>query len=163
MMVSRETTKVPFDAYFIMTVTWKGGFSHTVPCRGFNLKSHIKFTESLEYVDTYEYVECTQEEYDLKVFGDGSDFEENTNGRASKTKAQQKNPTKTKPRTKRNEDSKAVRNPSGKSPRATQEKSTSMRKSEVRNVRKPKKDVARTNNPGKKTAPRTRSSKSKTQ
>ena len=73
MMVLRETTKVPFDAYFLMTVTWKGGFSHSVPCRGFNLKSQIKFTESLDYVESYDYVECTQEEYELRVWGDGSD------------------------------------------------------------------------------------------
>jgi hypothetical protein len=129
-----------------MTVTWKGGFSHIVPCRGFNLKSQIKFTESLEYVDSYDYVECTQEEYELRIWGDGSEFEENKDGRASKTKTQQKAPAKRKPRAKGNEDSKGARNPSGKSPRTVKEKSSVLRESKVRDVRKPKKDVARTNN-----------------
>jgi hypothetical protein len=127
-----------------MEVKWQGGFKHVVPCRGYNLGSQIRFTESLEYVDSYDYYECTKEEYELRFFGDGSEFEETTNGRASKAKTQQKNPTKRKPRAKGSEDSKTVRNSSGQPPRATQKKSSGVRKSEVRNVRKPKKDVART-------------------
>ena len=70
--------------------------------------------------------------------------------------------TKRKPRAKRSEDSKAVRNTSGQPTRTVKEKSSVMRESKVRNVRKPKKDVQGTDDPRKTPSPRTRSSKGQT-
>lgn len=158
MMASNERQTVPRDAYFLLTVNWKDGFTHKVACRGYNLASQIRFTESIDYIDTYSYDECTQEEYELKVWGDGSDFEENTDGRTSKNKTQQKNPTKRKPRKEGSEDSKATRNTSGTSPRVAKEKPSVVRESKVRDVRKPKKDVRGTNDSRKKTVPKPRRS-----
>ena len=163
MMELRETTKVSFDGYFMLEVKWKGGFTHKVPCRGYNLGSQIRFTESLFWVESYDYTKCTKEEYEAYVFGDGSDFEETTNGRASKTKAQQKNPTKAKPRAKRSEDSKSTRDSSGKSPRAVKEKSSGVRKPKLPNVSKPKKSVQGTDDSGKKTLPGSGRTKRQTQ
>ena len=104
-----------------------------------------------------------KEEYEAYVFGDGSDFEETTNGRASKTKAQQKNPTKAKPRAKGSKDSKTVRDSSGQSPRAVKEKSSGVRKPKLPNVSKPKKSVQGTNDSGKKTLPGSGRTKRQTQ
>ena len=64
MMELRETTKVSFDGYFMLEVKWKGGFTHKVPCRGYNLGSQIRFTESLFWVESYDYIKCTKEEYE---------------------------------------------------------------------------------------------------
>jgi len=58
--------------------------------------------------------------------------------------------TKRKPRAKRSEDSKAVRNQSGQSTRTAKEKPSVVRESKLRDVRKPKKDIRGTDNPGKK-------------
>lgn len=71
----QEQTKVSRDAYFLLTVKWKGGFTHYVASRGYGLKSQLDFTKSLEYVESVTYAEITEEQYKLKVFGDGSEWE----------------------------------------------------------------------------------------
>ena len=54
----------------MIDVTWKGGFKHSVPCRGFNFKSLMKFQESLHYIEAYTYRIVTQKEYDAFLFGE---------------------------------------------------------------------------------------------
>lgn len=65
---------VPTDAYFFMEVTWKAegknkAFKHIVPCRGYNLKSQMKFNDSLEWVDKYTYKEVTKQQWEKRVWG----------------------------------------------------------------------------------------------
>ncbi len=218
------------DDYIFIDVTWKGGFTHTVFCRGYNLKSQIKFNESLLYVESFTWRKVSKEDYEEKLWpslqvadtpsenltnSDKSQSKRGTSAkkvgskqsttqasaktatkntkkkvqsstpskksttglketeneqRASKGKALKENPTKRNARTKASEDSKAVRKPQRASKPAAKRTASSSKKArtelrepKVRNVRKPKKDVARTDDSGKATLPRTRSTKSKTQ
>lgn len=64
---------VAYDAYFLLTCKWKSGFTHVVPCRGYNLKSQLQFTKSLTWIQEYSYTECTAEEYNKRVFGIGEE------------------------------------------------------------------------------------------
>lgn len=139
------------DSYFFITTKWKGGFTHTNPIRGYNLTSMLRFNESLFWVESTTYEEVTKEQYEERMYGP---IDEGTEKQADSTKR--------KPRAKRSEDSKAVRNTSGSPTRTTKEKSSVMRESKVRNVRKPKKDVQGTDDTGKASSPRTRSSKGQT-
>lgn len=61
--------KVPYDAYYLMTVKWKGGITHSILCRGFNLKSWLDFQKSITWVDSYSYEEITKEEHDKRFYG----------------------------------------------------------------------------------------------
>lgn len=66
--------KVGSDAYFFIEVTWKASgkakpFKHIVPCRGYNLKSQLRFNDSLFWVDSYKYYEVTKEQYEERVWG----------------------------------------------------------------------------------------------
>jgi len=219
------------DDYLFMTVTWKGGFTHIVPCRGYNLKSQIQFTKSLFWVETFTWRVVSKEDYEERIWGSGSaaDTEKTTltsttrprskNGqsgktdgkkpsrtkqsvkpatkttkkkassstttrkqtsgslakendsgsRSRKTKAQQEAPAKTKPRKATSKDRKATSDNSGlvkgrkrtASPR--EETRDELREPKVPNVRKSKKDVARTDDSGEKTVSRSRAPKSKTQ
>ena len=91
-------------------------------------------------------------------------FEENDNERSSgKRKTQQENTSKRKPRKATDKDSKSIRDASGRGTSTSKKKRTELREPEVRDVRKPKKNVARTNNPGTKTLSRTRNSKRSSQ
>ena len=148
------------DGYYFFHVKWRGGFTHIVPVRGYNVRSNIKFTESLEWIDTYDIEQVTQEQYDLRLWGSNLEEED---GRASKNKTQQKNPTKRKPRKEGSKDSKATRNTSDKSPRVAKEKPSLVRESKVRNVRKPKEDVQGTNIPRTKTFSGSRATKRSSQ
>ena len=51
------------DDYIFISVTWETGFKHVVPCRGFNLQSQLKFSESLNYVKSFTYKVVTEKEY----------------------------------------------------------------------------------------------------
>lgn len=62
--------EVTRESYVLIDVTWQGGFKHSVPCRGYNLKSQIKFQESLQYIEAFTYRIVTQKEYDAFVFGE---------------------------------------------------------------------------------------------
>jgi hypothetical protein len=143
--------KINRDSYYNIHTKWKGGFEHTNSVRGYNLSSMLKFNASLFWIESTSYEEITQEQYEERMYGP---IDEGTEKQADSTKR--------KPRAKRSEDSKAVRNPSGQSPRTTKEKSSVLRESKVRDVRKPKKDVQGTNNPRKTTPARTRSSEGQT-
>jgi hypothetical protein len=56
------------DGYYFIDVTWKSGFKHTVPCRGFNLKSEIAFNQSIFWIDSIHYYEVTKEQYEEKTW-----------------------------------------------------------------------------------------------
>jgi hypothetical protein len=58
------------DKYFKMKVTWKGGFTHFVPVTSYNLKSQIKFHESLDQVEKFEYKEISYKEHYKMVWGE---------------------------------------------------------------------------------------------
>lgn len=51
------------DDYIFLDVTWKTGFKHIVPCRGFNLTSQVKFSSTLEYVSDVTYRVVTEKQY----------------------------------------------------------------------------------------------------
>ena len=56
--------------FYLITVKWMGGFTHKVPCRGFNLKSMVEFTKSLHYVEEFSYETVPEEEYNKYVYGE---------------------------------------------------------------------------------------------
>lgn len=58
------------DGYYFIDVTWKSGFKHIVPCRGYNLKSEITFHENIFWIDSFIYYEVTKEQYEEKVLGE---------------------------------------------------------------------------------------------
>ena len=58
--------KVPYDAYYLMTVKWKHGLVHRILCRGYNLKSWLDFQKSLSEIESYSYEEITKEEHDKR-------------------------------------------------------------------------------------------------
>ena len=51
------------DDYIFLDVTWKTGFKHIVPCRGFNLQSQLNFSSSLEYVQKVTYRVVSEKQY----------------------------------------------------------------------------------------------------
>ena len=52
------------DDYIFLDVTWETGFKHIVPCRGFNLTSQLRFSQSLDYVKSVTYRKVTQKLYE---------------------------------------------------------------------------------------------------
>lgn len=56
------------DGYYFIDVTWKSGFKHTVPCRGYNLKSEIAFNQSIFWIESIHYYEVTKEQYEAKTW-----------------------------------------------------------------------------------------------
>ena len=56
------------DSYYFIDVTWKSGFKHTVPCRGFRLKSELEFNKSIFWIESIEYYEVTQKQYEEKTW-----------------------------------------------------------------------------------------------
>lgn len=147
--------------YIFIDVEWQGGFKHVVPCRGYNLQSQLAFNKSLNYVKDFKWRVVSEKQYNALMW---PSFEENDNERSSgKRKTQQENPAKGKPRKATDKDSKVIRDASGRGTSTSKKKRTELREPEVRDVRKPKKNVARTNNPGTKTLSRTRNSKRSSQ
>lgn len=67
-----EERKISRDSYIFIDVTWKGGFKHTVPCRGYNLKSQLAFNDSLFWVESHHWYVVTEEQYQEKLWGSGS-------------------------------------------------------------------------------------------
>lgn len=57
------------DGYYFIDITWKSGFNHIVPCRGYNLKSEIAFNQSLFWIEKFHYYEVTKEQYEEKLWG----------------------------------------------------------------------------------------------
>jgi len=149
------------DDYIFIDITWKSGFKHTVFCRGFNFKSQIDFTKSIFWIDKFTWRVVSEKEYNAKLWAPLKENEDERGKR--KGKALEEAPSKTKSLGKANEDSKTIRSTSKRTTPSSKEARTELRESELRNVRKSKKDVARTNNSGKATLSRSRSSKSKTQ
>ena len=140
--------------YYFITLKWKGGFTHIVPCRNYNLKSQLRFAESLEYVEHISYKEVTEEKYNEYY----ADEKENSNGPRKQRKAQQENPPKGKLRKEASKDSKgSVGTKRKATPSVRKAQPSKLRESKVPNVRKSKKDVQGTNNPGTKTTTRRRS------
>ena len=149
------------EDYIFIDVTWKSGFKHTVPCRGFNLQSHIKFNESIFWIEKFTWRVVTEKEYNAKVW---APLEENDDGtRTRKTKTLKKTPAKTESCNETGEDSKAVRSTKRRAASTGKKKSDELREPKVPNVREPKKNVARDDNAGKKTLSRNGNRKSKTQ
>jgi hypothetical protein len=116
-----EQTRVNRDAYFLITVKWLSGFSHKVPCRGYGLKSQLDFTQCLEYVESFSYEETTKEDYEFRVFGDGSEWESQpvADTKSKKSKTPTKSPPKSGPSVKKG----------GRKPSATKVSATPAKKS----------------------------------
>lgn len=144
--------KVNSAAYYFIDVTWKGGFKHIVPCRGYGLQSQLRFNDSLMYVESAEPREVTEEEYYNRIWGD-------PDGRDDQREAQQKNPPKAGRAKAKSKDSKSTRNTSGKSTRTTGSQPSKLLKSTVRNVSKSKKDIQGIDNSGTARVPKPRRTK----
>jgi len=138
------TTKVPSDSYFFIDTKWKGEFSHIVPCRGYNLKSQLRFNESIFWIESSHWYEVTKEQYEEHVYG-----------RTEQAETQQENPPKRSRRSTKNKDSESARDSGKESTRTARPQPSKLRESKVRDVRKPKKDVQGTNNSRKATLPGT--------
>ena len=144
--------KINPSAFYFIDVTWRGGFKHIVPCRGYGLQSQLRFNDSLEYVDSAEPREVTEEEYNNRIWGD-------PDGRDNEREAQQENPPKRSRAKAKSKDSESIRNTSGKSSRTTGSQPSKLLKSTVRNVSKSKKDLQGIDNPGTKTVSKPRRTK----
>ena len=149
------------DDFVFIDITWKGGFKHTVPCRGYNFKSQIEFTKSIFWIEKFKWRIVTEKEYTAKLWAPLEEIEDERGQR--KGKALKETPAKRKPRAKASEDSQGVRSTSKGTASSSKKARTELREPKVRTVRKPTKAVARTNDSGKASLPRSRSSKSKTQ
>ena len=145
------TNKVPSDSYFFIDTKWKSDFSHIVPCRGYNLKSQLRFNESIFWIESSNWYEVTKEKYEEHVYG-----------RAEQAETQQENPPKRSRRSTKDKDSESARSGSKKPTRTARSQPSKLRESKVRDVRKPKKDVQGIDNPGKATLPRSRKPKGQT-
>ena len=149
------------EDYIFIDVEWKSGFKHTVPCRGYNLQSHIKFTESIFWIKGFKWRVVSEKEYIKKLW---APLEENEHERGNrKSKTLKETPAKTESCNETGEDSKAVRSTKRRAASTGKKKSDELREPKVPNVRKPKKNVARDDNAGKKTLSRNGNRKSKTQ
>jgi hypothetical protein len=57
--------------YYKLQVTWESGFKHNIPVPGYNLKSQLKFQESLfPSVKSFSYKEIPHKEYYKMVWGE---------------------------------------------------------------------------------------------
>ena len=59
-----EQEKISIDDYFLITSTWMGGNKSSWPCRGYNLKSWLRFEKSLLYVVETTYQRSTKEVFE---------------------------------------------------------------------------------------------------
>jgi len=144
--------KINSSAYYFIDVTWKGGFKHIVPCRGYGLQSQLRFNDSLIYVESAEPREVTEEEYNNRIWGD-------LDGRDDQRETQQENPPKRSRVKAKSKDSESARNTSGKSARTTGSQPSKLLKSTVRNVSKSKKDLQGIDNTGTERVPKSRRTK----
>lgn len=150
--------KVNRDDYFVLHVTMPSGFEFKIPARGYNLKSWLAFEERLESTVIVEQTNASV--YEHLIFGDPNDaLGELQNGSNNKRKAQRKNSSEGSESKTKAEDSKAVRTPRKRATSTGKEKPTVMRKPKVRDVRKSKESVQRTDDPGTKAPTRSRKPK----
>lgn len=57
--------------YYSLEVVWQSGFKHNVPVAGYNLKSQLKFQESLSpSVVSYSYKEIPYKQYYKMIWGE---------------------------------------------------------------------------------------------
>ena len=154
--------KVNRDDYFVLHVTMPSGFEFKIPARGYNLKSWLAFEERLESTVVVEQTNASV--YEHLIFGDPNDaLGELQNGSTNKRKTQRKNSSEGSSSKAKVKDSKGTRTPRKTATSTSKEKPTVLRKSPVRNVRKPKESVQGTDNPGTKTPTRSRKPKGSTQ
>lgn len=59
-----EHEKINIDDYFLITTTWLGDKKNSWPCRGYNLKSWLRFEKSLMYVIETTYERSTKEVFE---------------------------------------------------------------------------------------------------
>ena len=149
------TDRVRRDAYFCIHTTMQSGFECLIPARGYSLKSWLAFEERLGA--KYEYDEITEQAYIHLMLGDPNDPLGEKYGPASERTAQQENPPKRGRGKAKVEDSPKPRTPRKTTTQAGKKEPSVVRKSPVRDVRKPKKDVQGTDNPGKATPTKRRS------
>ena len=55
--------------YYFIDVTWKTGFKHTIPCRGYRLKSQFAALQGLFWVSEFLHYEVTKEQYYELMWG----------------------------------------------------------------------------------------------
>lgn len=63
LIVGLPENKVPYDAFYILTVEMHGGFKHKIPARGYNLKSWLDFEKSLSITKKVSIKETNLKEY----------------------------------------------------------------------------------------------------
>jgi len=138
--------------YFLLTTEWVNGFTHHNPITDHGLKSMVKFSRSLDYIKDVTYKEISLEKYEQLMYGDDD-------GRNDQRETQQENPPKRSRAKAKSEDSKSIRNPSGKSTRTAGSQPSKLLKPTVRNVSKSKKDIQGTNDTGTKAVSKPRRAK----
>jgi hypothetical protein len=53
--------------YYIITVNWRSGFKHTIPCTSVDLKTELKLLSNYDMVDSYTYKEVSEEKYNKRL------------------------------------------------------------------------------------------------
>ena len=62
------------DGYYRIEVKWEGGFKHNIYCRGYQLKSMMNFQKTLNWIESAEYKEITQQQFNKGTsYNDDSD------------------------------------------------------------------------------------------
>lgn len=84
------------DAYIFIETKWKHGFTHIVPCRGYSLKSQLAFNESLFWIESSNWREVTQSEYEEHIWGTSSAAGTEKTTKTSTTRSRSKNGQSTK-------------------------------------------------------------------
>jgi hypothetical protein len=63
----KKTDPILKEDHFLIYVTWKHGFRHIWPCRGYDLKSILTFLRSLTSIDTFEHKKVSEKLYTKTV------------------------------------------------------------------------------------------------
>lgn len=87
--------EVKREDYVFIDVTWKGGFTHTVPCRGYNLKSQLDFNKSIFWIKEFTWRVVSQKEYEDKVWGSGLVVDTEKTTSKTTTRSRRKNTQET--------------------------------------------------------------------
>lgn len=56
------------EDYIFIDVEWHGGFKHSVPCRGYDLQSQLKFQKSIFWIKQFTYRVVTKKQYEDRIW-----------------------------------------------------------------------------------------------
>lgn len=85
------------DGYYRIEVKWVGGFKHNIYCRGYQLKSMMNFQKTIYWIESAEYKEITEQQFNkAQAYDDSDTTKEKSTG--SRTKAGTNNRERNHPR-----------------------------------------------------------------